>query len=229
MKTYYPAERKSIFMADIKTLVQCDFDGTVTEEDVSFMLLDSYARGDWRERLKEYEAGRITVGRFNTEAFSMVKADRASLVKAALEGVRIREGFEEFVAYCRRKGFRLVIISNGLDFYIKEILSDIGLDGIEVFAALTSFRPDGGLDVRYISPDGRCLDDNFKSSYVSSFLEEGYRVIYVGNGASDFLAASRSHHVFATGTLLSHCRERNLDCIPFDDFGEVVRGMESLR
>ncbi|MBI2979758.1 MAG: hypothetical protein HYY41_02890 [Chloroflexi bacterium] len=57
-----------------KTLVQCDFDGTITEEDVSFMLLDAFADGDWRRRLKEYEAGRISVGRFNTEAFSMVKA-----------------------------------------------------------------------------------------------------------------------------------------------------------
>jgi 2-hydroxy-3-keto-5-methylthiopentenyl-1-phosphate phosphatase len=29
----------------IQTLVQCDFDGTVTEEDVSFMLLDAFADG----------------------------------------------------------------------------------------------------------------------------------------------------------------------------------------
>ena len=214
-------------MSDIKTLVQCDFDGTVTEEDVSFKLLDTFASGDWRDRLKEYEAGRITVGRFNTEAFSMVKADRAILVKAALEGVRIREGFEEFVAFCRRKGFRLVIVSNGLDFYIREIMGDIGLGGIEVFAAQTSFHP-GGLDVRYVSPDGRCLDDNFKGSYVSSFLDQGYRVIYVGNGTSDFPPASRCHHVFATGTLLSRCRERSLNCTPFSDFKEIIREMESL-
>ncbi len=32
-----------------KTLVQCDFDGTVTEEDVSFMLLDAFANGGWRQ------------------------------------------------------------------------------------------------------------------------------------------------------------------------------------
>ena len=35
-----------------KTLVQCDFDGTITEEDVSFMLLDAFADRDprrWRQ------------------------------------------------------------------------------------------------------------------------------------------------------------------------------------
>jgi len=39
-----------------KTLIQCDFDGTITEEDVSFILLDTFARGDWRRLLKEYKA-----------------------------------------------------------------------------------------------------------------------------------------------------------------------------
>ena len=39
----------------MKTLIQCDFDGTVTEEDVSFFLLDAFAQGDWRALLREYK------------------------------------------------------------------------------------------------------------------------------------------------------------------------------
>lgn len=215
-------------MTEIKTLVQCDFDGTVTEEDVSFMLLDMFASGNWRERLEQYEAGLITVGRFNTDAFSTVRADRASLVKAALDGVKIRAGFKEFVAYCRQKDFRLVIVSNGLDFYIDEILRDIGADGIEIYAARTSFYP-GRLEVSYIGPDGRCLDDNFKGSYLSSFIEQGYRVVYIGNGTSDFLPASRSDHIFATGSLVSRCRQNSVICTSFNDFREIIAMMESFR
>jgi len=30
-------------------IIQSDFDGTITEEDVSFALLDVFAQGDWRE------------------------------------------------------------------------------------------------------------------------------------------------------------------------------------
>ena len=44
----------------MKTLVQCDFDGTVTEEDVSFFLLDTFAQGDWRRLLQEYKEGKIS-------------------------------------------------------------------------------------------------------------------------------------------------------------------------
>jgi len=211
----------------IKTLVQCDFDGTITEEDVSFMLLDTFAVGNWRQQLKEYGKGNISVGRFNTEAFAMVKADRESLLRVVRDRVKIRPGFQEMVACCRRKGFRLVIVSNGLDFYIEEILKDIGVSGIEVFAARTWFQPEG-LKVQYIGPDGTYLDESFKSAWVNSFLGEGYRIINAGNGTSDFLPAKKCYHIFATGSLLKHCRTANLDCTSFTNFYEVVRVLEFL-
>ncbi len=210
-----------------KTLVQCDFDGTVTEKDVSFVMLDAFADGDWRRILREYHEGRISVGRFNREAFDMVKAERESLLKVAKSRVKIRPGFHELVACCRRRGFRFVIVSNGLDFYIKGILKDIGEEDIEVFAAQTRFQP-GSIKVQYIGPDGSPLDSDFKMAYVNLFLGESYRVIYMGNGVSDFAPASRCHYVFATSKLLTRCQQTNLDCAPFADFNQVVSILESL-
>ncbi len=210
-----------------KTLVQCDFDGTITEEDVSFMMLDAFADGDWRQLLKDYQEAKITVGRFNTVAFAMVKADRQSLLEVVQRTMKIRPGFHQLVACCRRKGFRFVIVSNGLDFYIEKILRNNGLGDIEAFAAKTHFHPEG-LKVQYIGPDGSHLDDDFKEAYVNSFLGEGYRIIYMGNGTSDISAARRCHYIFATGTLLDHCKQTNLGCTPFTDFNEVVRVLEFL-
>ena len=209
----------------MKTVFQCDFDGTITEEDVSFLLLDAFADGDWRKLFREYEEGKISVGHFNTEAFAMVKANRRSLLEAVIGKVNIRPGFRELVDYCRRKGFRFVIVSNGLDFYIEEILRDIGMADIEAFAAETRFYPEG-LKVQYIGPDGNYLDDDFKVAYVNSFLKDGYRIAYAGNGASDFSPARRCHHVFATGSLLTYCQQANLACTPFADLNEVVRVLE---
>jgi len=208
-----------------KLLIQCDFDGTITEEDVSFILLDIFASGDWRQLFREYKQGKISVGRFNTEAFAMIKADRQSLLEALEGRVKIRAGFHELLAYCRVKGFRLVIVSNGLDFYIEAILRDIGVENIEVFAAQTRFRPEG-IQVQYIGPDGSPLSDSFKEAYVSFFMGNGYQIIYVGNGDSDISPARLCHHVFATGELLAYCRKMKLDCSAFADFDDVVRGLE---
>ena len=208
-----------------KTLVQCDFDGTITEEDLSFIMLDAFADGDWRQRLKEYEEGKVTVGYFNKIAFAMVKADRESLLEVVRRKVKVRPGFQEMVAYCRHRGFRFVIVSNGLDFYIKDILSSMGMEDIEVFAAETQFHPEG-LEVCYVGPDGKQLLDNFKGTYVTSFLEQGYRIIYMGNGTSDILPARQCHYIFATGNLLTHCKQTNLSCTSLTDFNEVVRVLE---
>jgi len=208
-----------------KTLVQCDFDGTITEEDVSFMMLDAFADGDWRRLFREYQEGKMSVGHFNMEAFAMVKADRESLLRLIRGKMMIRPGFQEVVACCHRKGFRFVVVSNGLDFYIQEILEGIGMAYIEVFAARTRFHAEG-LEVQYVGPDGSPLDEDFKGAYVNSFLGEGYRIIYMGNGTSDILPARQCHYVFATGVLLDHCKQTNLDCTSFTDFNEVVKVLE---
>lgn len=210
-----------------KTIIQCDFDGTVTEKDVSFAMLDAFADGDWRQLFSQYQEGKITVGRFNTDAFAMVKADRQSLLEVARSMVKVRPGFHKLLECCHSKGFRFAIVSNGLDFYIEEILQGLGLGDVEVFAAQTRFHT-GGLKVQYIGPDGSPLDKDFKGAYVNLFLGEGYRIIYIGNGTSDLAPARQCHHIFATGDLLRHCQRTKLACTPFTNFNEVVRVLELL-
>ncbi len=211
----------------MKTLVQCDFDGTITEEDMGFLLLDSFASKDWRRLLTEYREDRMSVGRFNTKAFAMVKADRQTLLKFVSSKVKIRAGFHELLAYCRRKDFRFVIVSNGLVFYIEAILRHIGIDNIDILAAKADFTSNG-VDTKYIGPEGNLLQDGFKEAYIRLFLSRGYRVVYIGNGTSDTLPARQAHHIFATGELLTYCKETHLDCTPFVDFNDVVRSLELL-
>jgi 2-hydroxy-3-keto-5-methylthiopentenyl-1-phosphate phosphatase len=214
-------------MSTVKTLVQCDFDGTVTEEDVSFFLLDAFAQGDWRRLLREYKEHRISVGEFNTRAFAMVKADKPTLLGALKGEVKVRAGFHELVNHCLKNGFRLVIVSNGLDFYIMAVLKDLGLGNVEVHAAQASFHP-AGMKVQYVGPDGKRLNDGFKEAYIESFLKLGYRVIYMGNGDSDVAPAKYAHHVFATGDLLAYCRENKLKYKPFETFLDAVRELNIM-
>ncbi len=210
-----------------KTLVQCDFDGTVTHADVSYMVLDTFADGDWRKLLDEYRAGRITVGEFNTRAFAMVKADRKTLLDFIKGKVEVRAGFSQLLDYCQRRDFKFVIVSNGLDFYIEDILKELGVPEIEVLAARTEFDPEG-VRVRYIGPDGNQLQSDFKEAYIRLFLSQGYRVIYIGNGVSDLSPARKAHHIFATGDLLDGCRQIKINCAPFHDLADIIKGIELL-
>jgi len=212
-----------------KILVQCDFDNTIAADDVSFALLDAFAEGDWRQYLQLYHERKIPVGVFSSKTFGLVKADKQTMLDFILKKNRakLREGFRELLDYCARKGYRFVVVSNGLSFYIEAILEDMGIKNIEVFAAETEFHPEG-LVVRYFGPDGRQLQDNFKKSYVELHLSQGYRVIYIGDGYSDIIPASFAHHVFARDDLLTDCRKKDCKYTPFDDLNDVVRGLEEL-
>lgn len=210
----------------METLIQCDFDGTITENDVSYFLLDSFARRDWRRLLQEYEKHRIHVGEFNTRAFGMVKADKQTLLEAIKGEIKIRAGFQELVSYCSMQGYRFVIVSNGLDFYIEAILKELGLENVETHAARASFCPEG-MEVRYVGPDGKQLTDGFKEAYVKLFQKQGYRVVYIGNGDSDGLPAKYAYRVFATSDLLIYCRKNNLACEPFAKLTDVVEALET--
>ena len=212
-----------------KILVQCDFDSTIAADDVSFLLLDVFAEGDWRQYLKLYHERKIPVGVFSSKTFGMVKADEQTMLDYILKKNRakLREGFKELLDYCAGKGYKFVIVSNGLSFYIEAILEDMGVDNIEVFAAETEFHPEG-LVVRYFGPDGRQLQDNFKKSYVELHLSQGYRVIYIGDGLSDIIPASLAHHVFARDDLLADCRKKDCKYTPFNDLNDVVKGLEIL-
>ncbi len=210
-----------------KTVVQCDFDGTITPEDISFQILDKYSRGDWRNLFKQYQNGKISVGKFNTMAFSMVKENEETLVKFVHEKAEVRSGFIELINFFKQNNYSFIIVSNGLDFYIKTILGDLGLEDIEFHAARTRFSGNG-VDARYIGPDGKELLVGFKEAYTRLFLENNQRLIYIGNGPSDIPSALMADYAFATGPMLEICKQRGINCIPFDELDDIVRGLKLL-
>ena len=147
----------------MKIAVQLDFDGTVTMEDVSFLLLDTFVGSGWRKYLDEYSAGKISVGAFNKKVFGMMQADRQTMTDLVLNSdrVKVRPGLRELLDYCKKKDYRVVIVSNGLTFYIEAILEKLGVNGLQIYAAENVFYP-GGMKVRYLGPDGKELETGFK-------------------------------------------------------------------
>jgi 2-hydroxy-3-keto-5-methylthiopentenyl-1-phosphate phosphatase len=213
-----------------KTVIQLDFDGTVTEEDVSFLLLDTFVGGDWRKHLVKYTSGDITVGAFNKMVFGMMQADEKTLTDFVLTDprVKIRPGLKELIAYCKNNDIEVIIVSNGLSFYIKAVLQKLGIDGLDIHAAENSFY-DGGVKVRYLGPDGQEVDAAYKETYTDYFCQKGYQVIYIGNGTSDIYPARKSQYVCATSSLLKRCKAENLKCYPFDDFFDVIKALQSMK
>jgi len=214
----------------MKKVVQCDFDGTLTIGEVSRLLLEEFAEGDWQSLTKEYTEGKISVQACNIIQFAMVKIDEKTMTDFLLNSgrVEIRPGLIELMEYCRRRGFDTVIVSNGLKLYIETILGSLGIDGVEVYAAQCLFNPEG-MRLTYPGPDGAHIEDGFKEFYSKLLREKGYDAMYyVGNGVSDIYPARHADHIFAIDGLLDRCRQEKIGCTPFNDLFDVIRGLEAI-
>jgi 2-hydroxy-3-keto-5-methylthiopentenyl-1-phosphate phosphatase len=212
-----------------KTVVQLDFDGTVTEEDISFLLLDTYDGGNWRSYLDEYAAGDISVGTFNKIVFGSIKADEKTMTDFVLSSPKskVRPGLKEFVDYCAENDIKITVVSNGLTFYIQAIFNRLGINGLDIHAAENVFSP-AGMKVRYLGPDGKEIEAGFKEAYTDMLHKKGYQVIYIGNGTSDIYPSRKAEYIFATADLLLRCRQEKIKCYPFEDFHDIVRTINTL-
>ena len=157
----------------------------------------------------------------------MVKADKETLNDYTRQHSQLRAGFKELLSYCKKKGIEFVIVSNGLDFYIETVLSDLGLNKLKTIAGRTEFNHNG-ITVRYIGPEGKELMSGFKEAFTRLYINQGYCIIYIGNGISDIPAARLCHRVFGRDDLLEHSSGANLQCIPFDDLNDVINGLADI-
>jgi 2-hydroxy-3-keto-5-methylthiopentenyl-1-phosphate phosphatase len=157
----------------------------------------------------------------------MVKAGKVELIAYTRRHAQLRSGFHELLRFCNRKNIEFVIVSNGFDFYIETVLHDLGLNNIKVISGKVEFNHNG-LAVKYFSPTGVEMVSGFKEAYTRLYQKQGYRIIYIGNGISDVPAARLSYRIFARDDLLAHCSEAKLNCIPFDNMHDVIKGLADI-
>ena len=104
----------------------CDFDGTVTREDVIDRMFEEFADPFWREIEQSWVQGEIGSRDCLALQTRLIKAERADLVDF-VEGIEIDETFVDFARYCKSKAIEIVILSDGIDLFINSILNRYGL------------------------------------------------------------------------------------------------------
>jgi 2-hydroxy-3-keto-5-methylthiopentenyl-1-phosphate phosphatase len=207
-----------------KVAILCDFDGTVTVEEVSTSLLDRYSRRDWREADRDLFAGRMTLRQAMEREFGLLRASKEEMERFVSE-VHLRAGFRELVAAARRHRAPLVIVSEGLDFYIRAFLEDKGID-VEYRTNRAVFTRNG-IAMKHPFSDAGCdRCGTCKKAQLALFKRKGYTTVYIGDGVSDRCPAAHADLLFARNGLLRYCRKERLRCVPYEDFTDVLRVLE---
>jgi len=213
-------------MATKPTSLLCDFDGTVTAIDTGVLILDRFTKGDWRTLDKLYDLGHATVEEVLSREFAMVRAERGAILNAIDGKVPLRRGFTQLVKFCTRVGIPLTIVSYGLDFCIERILGRAGLRGqVELCSPRSKVTPEG---IVFTYPKRLASGSvNMKDDLLLGYRESGYRVVFVGDGASDLPAARKADECFVIkGSKLEElCRREVVGCTSVLSFDPVERAL----
>lgn len=208
-------------------VVLCDFDGTIVEIDTAEHILDRFAQGDWRALDQKLDSGEMSLEECMRRQFMMVKVRRKVIVDELDGSVRVRSGFQELVDHCESIGIPFTITSAGLDFYIKHFLRQRGLEErIGLVVPKVRVTKDG---VKFAFP--KLVDHSsvsFKDDIVRSNMKTGKRVVYIGDGTTDFNAARIAHYPFAVrGSKLA--RLLSSHGIPHEELTDFRTVIEALR
>ncbi len=202
-----------------------DFDGTACRQDVGDSFFERFTppehQAEWAGLIEAYDSGRMGSQECLTRECALVRVSEADAREFAA-GFSLEPGFAELWAASREADLPMVVVSDGLDVYIRHILERHGLGEIPVRANRAVFRGD------VLVPEfpwqglgcGRC--GNCKGHHVSAARQQYDSVWMVGDAHSDVCGALVADRVFARPVLQGLLAERGRACEPFDAFQAIL-------
>jgi 2,3-diketo-5-methylthio-1-phosphopentane phosphatase len=205
----------------------CDFDGTVTKEDVIDRILEEFADPMWRDIERSWVNGEIGSRDCLALQTKLIKAKERDLLDFA-ESFDIDETFIDFTWYCKGKGIEIIILSDGITLLIKSILNRNGLHGIRVFSNSLGSTAEG---YEMFFPHFRedCLSRSgiCKCKIMEELSNPLSINILVGDGRSDFCIARKADLTFAKLALLDFCRAEKIPHKEHREFKDVTEWLKN--
>jgi 2-hydroxy-3-keto-5-methylthiopentenyl-1-phosphate phosphatase len=193
-----------------------DFDGTISLEDTTDVILERFAAPEWRTVEAEWLAGRIGSRECLSRQIDLVRARREGL-ETVIEEVPLDPHFADLVELCRSHRVPLTVISDGLDWVVTKMLARAGLD-VPVLANRLEWlgRNRWRLGFPHAVSTCRARAGHCKCQALTGEPEK-IRIL-IGDGRSDFCAAETADLMVAKGALAEHCQAAGLAYIVFGNF-----------
>jgi 2,3-diketo-5-methylthio-1-phosphopentane phosphatase len=207
----------------------CDFDGTISPTDIGAALVERFSPGAGRERaalLARWAGGELGHRELTVAEFDLVRVSEPE-ARAFARGFAIDPHFARFAAEMLARGDAVMVVSEGLDFYVADHLGRAGVGELPWAANHARFEGDRLIPEFPWSAGGCGRCGNCKAQHARRYRARGYQVVAVGDGLSDRCAAAEADVVLARGALLEWCRARGLAALPFADFADVAARVRS--
>lgn len=214
-------------------IVFCDFDGTITQLDVTDEILTHLADPSWREVEREWVGGLIGSRECLERQMALVKTSAREL-DALIDSIPIDPHFSKFYDFIQKHAIPFYVVSDAFDYVIRRVLKRCGMKGFlrngsHLFAS--ALRVQGGRLLTLFPHSASTCEHGCATCKPAIMRRHGRKrhpIIFIGDGLSDRFAVEESDLVFAKRQLLAYCRENGIDCQPFETFAEVESALEKL-
>jgi 2,3-diketo-5-methylthio-1-phosphopentane phosphatase len=203
----------------------CDFDGTISPTDIGAALVRRFSAGREAERdallarWMEGGLGHRDLTRAECELVTVSEADAVAFTR----GFRLDPQFAPFVREALGRGDAVMVVSEGLDFYVRDHLQRAGFPDLPWAANALRFDDGGRVHAEFPFQDPACdACGNCKAQHVRRYRGRGFHTVLVGDGFSDRCGARAADTVLARGDLLAWCEREGVAHVPVGHFGDVA-------
>ena len=205
-----------------KRIFLIDFDRTISNEDSTDVLLETHNPEFKKDLRKRYKAGKVTIRQFIKEGLSSLNITKDEYIKTLQEKVTIDESFKDFV----KSGLEFRIVSAGSRLNVQGSLLGYGIDLPDEKIISNDLKFDGNkITVENLFLDKEKIYGVDKKEAVEKFKKQGYEVIYIGDGPSDYRAMEVTDFVLVRkGTrAVKFCSENGINFREFESFSEILK------
>jgi 2-hydroxy-3-keto-5-methylthiopentenyl-1-phosphate phosphatase len=200
--------------------VLVDFDGTACLHDVAEDLMDRFGEPAWRDFDVAWANGELDTPTAIRAQVAPFTAGPDELIGYALGHCPMDPTFGPFVTWCRSNDMHVAIVSDGLGLYVQPMLAAAGIEGLEV---ITNDWASGAMAFPNGHPEcGWC-----GTCKMLAVKRATGPVAFVGEGNSDRFGALYADLVFAKDALVELCRADGVPFVPYEDFDDVRRALQS--
>ena len=206
-------------------IIVSDFDGTITKTDTLSKFLEDYADPKWLDIENDWREGKFGSQECLVKQFALVPNLTSELIDNFLDTMEIDEGFIPFALRAKKNGIPIVILSDGLDYFINKILEKNKIDFVNVITNHAYFGGKYNTDfiIEFPNDSKHCSNNagTCKCKVVKNLKKRYKKVVYIGDGASDFCVSKEPDIVYAKSGLAEYCKRNNLKHIEFKNYSDI--------
>jgi len=215
-----------------RRIVFCDFDGTITINDNIIAIIKHFNPEGWESLAERTISTELSIKEGVGSLFRLLPASmKDEVVSFGINNVRIRDGFAEFIAYCREQNIDFYVTSGGIDFFVYPVLSQFDIPQDHIYCNGSDFSGER-IEILWPHPcDGHCTNDcgMCKTTIMRGFPADQYERIIIGDSVTDFEGAKLADKVYSRSHLTTKCKELGLPHTEFETFHDIIAAMNEER